>query len=203
MPTTPPNVFGSPPHLRFLKSFIEGTPDEQFREILKNVPGTTLEQKWRYFGESQGLRTSTSMGAVLARLRQVVTDEGPFDGLIGNSEGACIAATFIINESEQCQVNKAQSVRCAVFMSGIPPLKPDGEGLYLADACGQIINMPTLHIIGYNDPTKDATLTLYHLCNEQSAEIVDHGQGHMVPRDPRSCKFMIKGIRDLIARTCK
>ena len=206
MPSPPPNgfeeFFGSPPHLRFLDSYIEGTRDEEFREVLKTAPGTTPEQKHRYLTESLGLRSSNGVRGVLDHLRQVIADAGPFDGILGNSEGGCIAATFLADESHGRRDNKGQSMKCAVFMSGGPPLKTDGQGPYLADVCGQIIEIPTLHIVGFNDPLKDATLALYHLCDERSAEIVDHGKGHLVPRDPRSCKFMIKGIRDLIARTC-
>ncbi len=207
MPSPPPNgfeeFFGSPPHVRFLESYVEGRPDEEHREALKRAPGVTLEQKFRYTAESLGHRTSNSVGIVLNDLCQVVADEGPFDGLIGNSEGACVAATFLVNEAQRNKGNKGLSIRCAVFMSGGPPLKPNGEGVYLADECGQMIEIPTLHVIGYNDPMRDAALVLYHLCDQQSAGIVDHGKGHLVPRDPRSCEFMIKGIRDLIARTCE
>lgn len=161
------------------------------------------EQKFRSFFELPGHRSSSSVGSVLDRLRQVVVEEGPFDGLIGNSEGACVAATFVIEELQRSKSGDipGQSVRCAVFMSGSPPLKRDGQGPYLADVCGSIIDLPNLHIIGFNDPIKDGFLALYHLCDQQSAEIVDHGKGHMLPQDHKSTGFIIKGIRDLIGRT--
>lgn len=179
---------------------MEGTSDEDFRQTFKRAPGTTPEQKFRYSAESLGVQSSKSVGSALEHLRQVVMEEGPFDGMIGNSEGACMAATFLVKESDSGQENKGQRMRCAVFMSGAPPLKPDGQGPYLADEYGQLIKIPTLHIIGFNDPTREATLALYHLCHQQSAEIVDHGKGHMIPRDGRSYQFIISGIRHLITR---
>ena len=204
MTSPPPNgfdeFFGAPPHLRFFDSYLEGRPDEEFFEIFQKAPGATPEQKYRVF-ESLGHRSTNSVRTVLDRLRRIVEEEGPFDGLIGNSEGACVAATFLAEEWQRKKENDGPGMRCAVFMSGGPPLRPDGQGPYLADVCGGVIAIPTLHIVGFNDPMKDATLALYHLCDQQSATIVDHGKGHMVPKDGKSCKFMIKGIRDLIART--
>lgn len=198
LPNGVEEFFGSPPHLRFLDSYLEGKPDEEFLGILQKAPGTTPEQKCRVF-ESLGLRSTYSARTVLDHLHRVVEEEGPFDGLIGNSEGACVAATFLAEASQRKKGNKGPSMKCAVFMSGGPPIQPDGQGVYLADVCGTVIDLPTLHI---NDPMKDATLALYHLCYQQSPVIVDHGKGHMVPKDAKSCKFMVKGIRGLIARTC-
>lgn len=133
---------------------------------------------------------------VLDRLHTIVDKEGPFDGILGNSEGATLAATFLVD----CLRKSQNPFKCAIFMSGNAPYFPDGTGLFLADDYGQLITIPTCHIIGYNDSLIDAAVALYHLCDQDAATIVDHGKGHMVPRDPKSSKVMIKGIRDTIAR---
>ena len=85
-------------------------------------------------------------------------------------------------------------------MSGSAPFTADGKNVLLADEHGQVITIPTCHIIGWNDSVVDVAVALYHLCNEDSATVVDHGKGHMVPHDETSSRIMIKGIRDLI--TC-
>ncbi len=138
---------------------------------------------------------------LLDRLYRICKDEGPFDGIIGTSEGASVAATFVVDYLKRhARKEIQQSLKCAVFMSGGPPALPNGLGYYLADDHGQIITLPTCHIIAHNDSLIDGVFALYHLCDETSATIVDHGRGHVVPRDPYSSKLMIKGIRDLIER---
>ena len=161
----------------------------------------TPEQKYRRVAQSLRLESTTGIQTVFDRLYHVLDNEGPFDGIIGNSEGASVAAAFIVDYLKRyARKEVQQSLQCAVFMSGGPPPFSDGTGYFLADEHGQIITMPTCHIMAYNDPMIDGVVALHHLCDQASATIVDHGRGHLVPRDPRSSKLIIKGIRDLIVR---
>jgi hypothetical protein len=47
----------------------------------------------------------------------VMEEEGPFDGLLGFSQGAALAASLIMQHSNQSQ----QLVKCAVFICGLNP----------------------------------------------------------------------------------
>lgn len=120
---------------------------------------------------------------------------------MGHSEGAIVAATFVVEHLRRVSEGTVPDMlKCAVFMSGGAPLTADGKGIYLADNYGTLITMPTCHILGYNDTMIDTAIALYHLCDEESATIVDHGKGHMIPHDAKSSRYMINGIRELIAR---
>lgn len=202
----PPNEFkefyGSPPHRRFLKQYCSGRADYEFFNALWSAPHRlTPEQKYREMVQSLRPESTNDVQTILDRLYRVLDHDGPFDGIIGNSEGASVAAIFVVNYLTRCARKEIQhSLKCAVFMSGGPPSFPDGTGVFLADEHGQIITMPTCHIIAYNDSLIDSAVALYHLCDQASATIVDHGKGHLVPRDPKSSKLMVKGIRDLIVR---
>ncbi|CAD6580421.1 MAG: hypothetical protein ASARMPRED_000213 [Alectoria sarmentosa] len=202
----PPNgfeeFFGSPPHRRFVKDYCSGSTDTEFFDAIRNAPyRLTPEQKYRELVQSLRPESTNHVQRVLDRLYRVLDHDGPFDGIIGNSEGACVAATFVVDYLSKCARKEIQhSLKCAVFMSGGPPAFSDGSGFFLADEYGQAITMPTCHIIAYNDALIDGAVALYHLCDQASATIVDHSRGHMVPRDPKSSKLMVKGIRDLIVR---
>ena len=199
----PPNdFFGSPPYLRFAKNYCSGSTDQIFYDTIWNAPHQlTPEQKYRELVHSLRPETNHEVQTIGDRLYRVLADEGPFDGIIGYSEGASIAASFVVDYLRKCAQKEIQvSLKCAVFISGGPPSLPDGTGFILADEHGQIITMPTCHIIGYNDPMIDGVLALYHVCDQASATIVDHCIGHSLPRDPISSRLMIKGIRDLIIR---
>ena len=161
------------------------TPEQRFRDTLKSLqPAST--------GRIQ---------AVLDRLYEVLDEEGPFDGIMGNSEGAAIAATFLVDYLRRCVDNNTRSrLRCAVFFSGGPAYMSNGSGIFLNDECGQIITVPTCHIIGYNDPLIESALALHNLCDERTATLVDHGRGHLVPSEPAAWKYIIQGVRGLVAR---
>ncbi len=180
-----------------------GRTEDEIRNAVWVTPRYfTPEQKYRHHGHSiqaKGTEGGEAIQHVFDRIYRILDEEGPFDGILGNSEGATIAATFLIDYLGKVANNEREPyLRCAVFMSGGAPYTADGRGVYLADEHGQMITVPTCHIIGYNDSVIDSAVALYHLCDEDSATIVDHGKGHMVPHDERSSTLMVKGIRDLI-----
>ena len=201
--TTPPNgFFGSAPHLRFAEHYCGTSTDQEFYDKICNAPHQlTPEQKYRELLHSSRPQSNHNGQKISDRLHGILINDGPFDGIIGYSEGASMAASLVIDYLRKCaQKEIPVSLKCAVFMSGGPPPLQDGTGLILADDHGQIITMPTCHIMGYNDPLIDGVLALYHVCDQASATIVDHGNGHLLPRDPISSRLMIRGIRDLIIR---
>ena len=194
--------FGPGPHLRFLESSWPGASDQQVYETLGRAPsGLTPEEKHRYLERHLPPKTSLIFQDVLLGIHRVFDNEGPFDCLLGHSEGAAIAATFIIDcLKEAAEVKNMAKPKYAVFMSGALPYAMNGKGRLSADECGQLITIPTCHILGYNDVLVDQAVGLFHLCKEEVATMVDHGRGHAIPKDPRSWRVIISGIRELIAR---
>lgn len=71
-------------------------------------------------------------------------------GLVGYSEGASMAASFIIDEERRQQEDgRERRIKCAVFFTGWPPIRP-GKGIVLSDEDEGIIDIPTLHVVGAN-----------------------------------------------------
>lgn len=192
--------FGPAPHLRFLESAWPGATNEQLYEAVVSAPGgLTPENTVRYLQCRLPPPESPLLLNVLIDIRRKFEEEGPFDCILGHSEGAIIAATFVVDIlKKSAEADNIVPPKCAVFVNGGVPHTADGKGRLLADECGQVITIPTCHITAYNDPMVDQAIALYHLCNEDLANIVDHGRGHAIPRDDRSCKLMGQGIRDLI-----
>ena len=54
--------------------------------------------------------------------------------------------------------------------------------------------MPSLHIVGCSDPYILGAMALFNMCDEDSAELFDHGKGHTVPRDARTIKELVDAI---------
>lgn len=90
----------------------------------------------------------------------------------------------------------------AIFFAGWPPLSlTDGKArVLLADECEDVIDVPSLHIVGCSDPYILGAMALFNMCDEDSAELFDHGKGHTVPRDARTIKELVDAIARLTGR---
>ncbi|KAL8793257.1 MAG: hypothetical protein Q9195_004194, partial [Heterodermia aff. obscurata] len=156
---------------------------------------TTEESMRRLFPEELTPEAQV-VRAMLNRLHRTMEEYGPFQGLIGYSEGALTAATLLIDVQQRCQLTGSENTLThALFFSGWPPLDPDGTGVLLSDTDGQVIQCQTIHVLGSTDPYIHGSLALYEVCNEDKALIFDHGKGHLVPRERKVLKELVSFIR--------
>ena len=115
----------------------------------------------------------------IKRFNDLLDAEGPFDAVIGFSQGASIGATLLADNIRKSQAAGVASMfKMAVFISGGPPLNLRDGGLLLADTDGEVFDLPTVHVFGSADPLISSELCLYNLCDPEKAEMFDHGQGH-------------------------
>lgn len=87
----------------------------------------------------------------------------------------------------------------AVFLAGWPPvrLSDDTVECLLADECDNIIDIPTCHVVGCNDPYINGAMALFGMCDEDSAVLFDHGKGHTVPRDPKTLQELVSVVNEM------
>lgn len=129
-------------------------------------------------------QTVTSSCQALTMLDDYIAAEGPFDGAIGFSEGASLAAMHIIRKAQQ---GHEAPFKCAIFISCGGLFDPTallnrGEGTPLEPkAVGELIRIPTAHIWGENDPMKKEGEKLNQLSEEQLRSVFVHQGGHEVP----------------------
>lgn len=108
-----------------------------------------------------------------------VDQEGPFDGVMGFSQGAALGAMLLAR-------NNHPSFSFGIFIcSGAPlcesglskgalhPLRPDING--------EPIKVPTAHIIGGKDASLPESLACAAVCAEALRTVYDHGAGHEIP----------------------
>ena len=151
----------------------------------------TVEESLRSLYPKSSEANVQHLREVLDRLHRSIEEQGPFQGIIGYSEGAQIASTLLVDYERQSQLRGSKNpFTHAIFFSGWPPLDPDTAECLLSDEFGQVLPMQTMHILGSTDPFIHATLALYEICIEDKALIFDHGKGHLVPREPRVLKEM-------------
>lgn len=192
------DFFGGPPYYRFIVPLDgdAGTIDviERIRDFPQlETPEMTMRELMTY-GVA---KTDDSARRTLDYLYDIMDKDGPFDGIVGYSEGATMAATLLLHEQmRERDEGRQPMLRCALFFGGWPPMTPTLEGMVLADQSDLMIDMATCHIIGSRDPYLHGNLALYNVCDQDTAFIFDHGKGHTLPRD----RHMIKELGDTVRR---
>lgn len=94
----------------------------------------------------------------------------------------------------------------AIFFSGAPPAAVESDGkveLKLADKYESVINVPTFHVLGSDDPLCYSAVALYNVCNQDNAMLYDHGLGHLVPRDQDNLSELETVLDDVITNINK
>jgi hypothetical protein len=72
-------------------------------------------------------------------------EEGPFEGIIGYSEGATIAALLLTELQRHEEEGRLPMFKCAVF-ARLPPMTPDAEYMVLSDQSDLMIEVPSRHV---------------------------------------------------------
>ncbi|KAI4262760.1 MAG: hypothetical protein L6R42_002065 [Xanthoria sp. 1 TBL-2021] len=183
----------------FFRYLGEGAPDvARLVDVMQDLPTSTSspEEMCRGMRIVYGEDYKPQLAAKYVQDFANTSDAGPFDGLLGFSEGACVAANILLDQE---RTSPERPFKCAVFFNGIPPARAGNAGIYLADECGQVIKTPTLHVFGARDPGKFASLALGNLCTSDNSLVYDHGQGHEIPRAPAITKRIATLVREMVA----
>lgn len=126
-----------------IRNFPEGaTAEDQMRELMK-VDVLTNPEDGNY-----GVQQSAQ--EAIAYLYKIMEEDGPFDGIIGYSEGATMAATLLLHEQRQFETQGIPPMfKLALFFAGWPPMNPDLDAIVLADMSDLQINIATCHVSKY------------------------------------------------------
>ncbi|KAI9046006.1 uncharacterized protein KD926_005952 [Aspergillus affinis] len=129
-------------------------------------------------------------------LDQYVTNEGPFDGVIGFSAGASLAILWLLWRQQKQDI----PVKMGVFFSnahGPDHLKELGVSLSSED-----LNLPTAHIWGSCDDGQGQFTAKcgWGACKADRRSVYIHGKGHEIPTAPDDTIGMVKAIDRAILR---
>ena len=149
--------FGVGPYFRFIKPpTAEHSGDDVLHRIRNFPKASTAEDQMRILmrGGVGAVPVPSVVGSgnqsaqeAIDYLYRIMEDVGPFDGIVGYSEGATVAATLLLHEQRRFEVEgRPPMFKCALFFAGWPPMTPDLASIVLADESDLTINIPTCHI---------------------------------------------------------
>ncbi|KAK9772397.1 putative ef-hand calcium-binding domain protein [Seiridium cardinale] len=176
-------------------------------DILEKIrafpPGNSAEDTMRLLMGNDISHTIDSVQKSLQMLINIIDADPEIEGILGYSEGATTAASLILEERFRWEaLGRPRRIKSAIFFAGWPPLSlSDGKvKILLADESDAVIDIPTLHVVGCNDPYILGAKALYNMCDEEWGELFDHGKGHTVPRDGRTVRELCDAVRRLTKR---
>ncbi|EHK96645.1 putative Uncharacterized hydrolase C22A12.06c [Glarea lozoyensis 74030] len=205
------DFFGPGPHYRFIKPAAAEKGGSDVLDRIRNFPkGATPEDQMHTDSgidvDSESDTSSInecgdqSAQEALDYLYHIMEEEGPFDGIVGYSEGATVAATLLLHEQKRFEEEGIEPMfKCALFFAGWPPLTPELDSIVLADESELIVTIPTCHIIGSLDPYLAGSMALYNICEMDNAYLFDHAKGHTLPRDKDTIRELGDTIRLMIS----
>lgn len=124
-------------------------------------------------------------------ISRVVKDEGPFDGILGFSQGAAFAG-LILNDFENLFSQKP--LEFGIFYSGLKVKDPKYLNLY--NIAGEI---PTLHIMGEMDTAVEEwkSVEMLECFNPSNRLVMKHSGGHFVPHNKQFINQQISWLMKL------
>jgi hypothetical protein len=149
---TPPagyeEFFGGPPYYRFIVPSDADSDAIDVIERIRDFPQLeTPEMTMRELMTYGVAKTDDSARRTLEYLYETMEKEGPFDGIVGYSEGATIAGTLLLHEQMRDRdEGRIPMLKCGLFFGGWPPMRPTLDGIVLADESHLMIDVPTVHI---------------------------------------------------------
>ena len=186
------------PYYRFLDSRLLHPTQVKFEAKPISRQTQSPEDHCRHLREMGGRGVGSSTACDFVQQYAEYHDGGPYDGILGFSEGASVAAKLILRQSTE----KSQCpFKFAIFVCAIPVFRLD-EDILLADETDERIQIPTAHIVGSKDVFQLASKSLYNLCHQPSASIFEHSGTHTIPWDPMSTRAIAKEIRSVVERSC-
>ena len=171
---------------------------QQFAEMLtfKDMisPEDGVRRAWGKFGG----QVSDATELMVEYARNVIEDEGPFDGVIGASEGGSAAATVLIDQLELArQEGRPCSMRAGIFFVSAAPLASGGNGYFLSDETDQRITVPTCHIYSEKDLLCWMAKALQNVCQEDGKTVILHDGGHTIPHTEHLMIDVAKFVRKI------
>ncbi|KAI0442916.1 serine hydrolase FSH [Xylaria telfairii] len=137
-------------------------------------------------------------------LLDIVDNQGPFDGLMGFSEGGAVAAWMLIENSRYPLT--FGHLKCAIFFSAAVPFDPEVVRTGIVKPVdpaieGEMIKMPTAHVWSQDkDVNVEVAQSLASLCDANLREIFVHSLGHNVPGSKSDSEALVGTLR-IIERT--
>nr|XP_017254166.1 PREDICTED: uncharacterized protein LOC108224120 isoform X2 [Daucus carota subsp. sativus]XP_017254167.1 PREDICTED: uncharacterized protein LOC108224120 isoform X2 [Daucus carota subsp. sativus] len=162
-------------------------PDAPFPCTGKSsVEGIFDPPYYEWFQPNKDFTVFTNFDECLEYIQECMIKHGPFDGLLGFSQGAFLSAALPGMQAKGLALTKVPKIKFVIIISGG---KLKNEAL-LQKAFSDVYHFPSLHILGEMDFLKPQGTAL--LESFADPVVIHHPKGHTIPRlDEKSLELML------------
>ncbi|CAD5122554.1 DgyrCDS10968 [Dimorphilus gyrociliatus] len=107
-------------------------------------------------------------------IKETCKTEGPFDGILGFSQGASMVS--LILSLQTLQKEPSFQFKFAILVAGFKSKSVQHASLYETK-----IDIPTLHVFGENDKVIESAMSEELLKDYSNAKTLKHSGGHYIP----------------------
>ncbi|OJI80285.1 hypothetical protein ASPTUDRAFT_130501 [Aspergillus tubingensis CBS 134.48] len=142
------------------------------------------------------------LAPAMKHVYDIIEREGPFDAVMGFSQGAALACAMIVHHAK---THQEPLFKVAVFICGAAPFDSTGnEVIPDTSAEGEYpVKIPTANIVGKQDELYPSSMHLSRLCEPSKMSFHDHGSKHMVPFDVENTNAMVAAIEATVQKALR
>lgn len=161
-------------------------------EATSDQCGWWFSQSHRSFHALEMTDCSDGFTESLDVIRQAFQEQGPFDGVLGFSQGASMVSLLCAMQVEQA-TDSVFKFEFAILIAGFKSRSTKHADLYT-----QQVAIPTLHVYGDTDKVigKDMSVELLQLYVEPVT--LSHPGGHFVPAAAPQKKVYVEFLNDML-----
>lgn len=154
-----------------------------------DVEGIFDPPYYEWFQFNKEFTEYTNFDKCLAYIEDYMIKHGPFDGLLGFSQGAILSAGLAGMQAKGVALTKVPKIKFLIIVGGAMFRAPSvAENAYSSP-----IRCPSLHFLGETDFLKPYGLELLEKCVDPF--VIHHPKGHTIPRlDEKGLKTMLSFI---------
>ncbi|WCJ31955.1 alpha/beta-Hydrolases superfamily protein [Euphorbia peplus] len=136
---------------------------------------------YEWYQRNEDLTEYINFEECVGYIEEYMISHGPFDGLLGFSQGSFISAAVPGMQAQGVAFTKIPKIKFLILISGAKFLGLKyGQPKLAANAFSSPINCPSLHIIGELDFLRELGTELIE--SFVDPVVIHHPKGHIVPR---------------------
>ncbi|XP_061351309.1 uncharacterized protein LOC133312124 [Gastrolobium bilobum] len=146
-----------------------------------DVEGIYDPPYYEWFQANEDFTEYTNFEECLAYIEDYMVKNGPFDGVLGFSQGAILAAALPGMQAQGVALGKVNKIKFLIVISGAKfGEKKFGMPKLASNVFSEPIGCPSLHFIGETDFMKPESIALLEAFVDPV--VIHHPKGHTVPR---------------------
>ncbi|XP_028091388.1 esterase C25G4.2-like isoform X1 [Camellia sinensis] len=152
---------------------------------------------YEWFQSNEDFSEYMNFDECIAYIEDCMTRIGPFDGLLGFSQGALLSAALPGMQTEGVVLTRVPKIKCVIIISGGKFGGSKFSSPKLAEnAFSSPIECPSLHFIGEKDLAKPYAIEL--LDPFVDPFVIFHHEGHVVPKlDEKGLEVMLSFLEKI------